>query len=162
MQDLLRCVCRLQEVNKTWKESPFIRDNRDALSAEVCDLLDLIFVVDPRKRITVPEIMKHPWYGISHRAYLMSSVPSAECASPSLEAILLYMSDSAPHTVVEVYQLAGPVSALTRASWPCPCDLTWPQMQRVCMDVVLPTAADANKILSQNHQKAMALAWKQF
>ena len=62
-QDLLCHLCRLQEVNKTWKESPFIHDNRDALSAEVCDLLDLIFVVDPRKRITVPEIMKHSWYG---------------------------------------------------------------------------------------------------
>ena len=57
----MRHACRLQEVNKTWKESPFIHDNRDALSAEVCDLLDLIFVVDPRKRITIPEIMKHPW-----------------------------------------------------------------------------------------------------
>ena len=51
----MRHACRLQEVNKTWKESPFIHDNRDALSGEVCDLLDLIFVVDPRKRITVPE-----------------------------------------------------------------------------------------------------------
>ena len=50
-------------MNKTWKDSPFIRDNRDALSAEVCDLLDRIFVVDPTKRITVPEIMSHPWCG---------------------------------------------------------------------------------------------------
>ena len=54
-------LCRLQEVNKTWSESPFIRDNRDDLSREVTDLLDRIFVVDPLKRITVPEIMKHPW-----------------------------------------------------------------------------------------------------
>ena len=51
----------MQEVNKTWSESPFIRDNRDALSKEVTDLLNQIFVVDPLKRITVPEIMKHPW-----------------------------------------------------------------------------------------------------
>ena len=54
-------LCRLQEVNKTWSESPFIRDNRDDLSKEVTDLLDRIFVVDPLKRITVPEIMQHPW-----------------------------------------------------------------------------------------------------
>ena len=54
-------MCRLQEVNKQWSESPFIRDNRDALSKDVCDLLDRIFVIDPRKRITIPEIMKHPW-----------------------------------------------------------------------------------------------------
>lgn len=52
----------LQEVNKQWSESPFIRDNRDALSKDVCDLLNRIFVIDPRKRITIPEIMKHPWY----------------------------------------------------------------------------------------------------
>ena len=49
-------------MNKQWSESPFIRDNRDALSKDVCDLLDRIFVIDPRKRITIPEIMKHPWY----------------------------------------------------------------------------------------------------
>ena len=55
-------LCRLQEVNKQWSESPFIRDNRDALSTDVCDLLDRIFVINPRKRITIPEIMKHPWY----------------------------------------------------------------------------------------------------
>ena len=56
---------RLQEVNKQWSESPFIRDNRDALSNDVCDLLDRIFVIDPRKRITIPEIMKHSWYELA-------------------------------------------------------------------------------------------------
>lgn len=53
--------CRLQEVNKQWSESPFIADNVNALSAEARDLLDRIFVLDPSKRITVPEIMRHPW-----------------------------------------------------------------------------------------------------
>lgn len=82
----MRHLCRLQEVNKTWKESPFIRDNRDALSAEVCDLLDLIFVVDPRKRITVPEIMKHPWYG----SLLEKLIPCVmECIRLSLDPVLL-------------------------------------------------------------------------
>ena len=32
------------------------------LSAECRDLLDCIFVVDERKRITIPEIKAHPWW----------------------------------------------------------------------------------------------------
>ena len=61
VQSMLWHGCRLQEVNKSWIESPFIRDNRDALSKEVVDLLNQIFVVDPQKRITIPQLMKHPW-----------------------------------------------------------------------------------------------------
>lgn len=54
-------VCRLQEVNKQWNESPFIADNVNQLSPEARDLLDRIFVLDPSKRITIPEIMRHAW-----------------------------------------------------------------------------------------------------
>jgi serine/threonine protein kinase len=52
---------RLQEVNRQWSESPYIADNVGSLSSEARDLLDKIFVVDPTKRITIAEIMKHPW-----------------------------------------------------------------------------------------------------
>ena len=52
---------RLQEVNKQWNESPFIADNVNQLSPEARDLLDRIFVLDPSKRITIPEIMDHAW-----------------------------------------------------------------------------------------------------
>ncbi|BDA44043.1 Serine/threonine-protein kinase SAPK3 [Coccomyxa sp. Obi] len=52
----------LQEVNKQWSESPFIADNVNQLSPEARDLLDRIFVLDPTKRITIPEIMRHAWY----------------------------------------------------------------------------------------------------
>ena len=52
---------RMQEVNKQWSKSPFIADNVGALSPEVRDLLDKIFVVDPEARITIQDIMKHPW-----------------------------------------------------------------------------------------------------
>ena len=67
---------RLQEVNKQWNESPFIADNVDALSAEARDLLDRIFVLDPSQRITIPEIMRHPWcaHMPHHRHHVFSSV----------------------------------------------------------------------------------------
>ena len=52
---------RLQEVNKQWSESPFIAKKVGALSPEARDLLDKIFVVDPGKRITVAQILQHPW-----------------------------------------------------------------------------------------------------
>lgn len=43
-----RCLgCRIQEVSRGWAESPFIASNVKALSPEVRDLLDKIFVVDP-------------------------------------------------------------------------------------------------------------------
>ena len=63
-RDLARACApprRLQEVNKTWSESPFIADNVGALSPEARDLLNRIFELDPMKRITVPDIMRHPW-----------------------------------------------------------------------------------------------------
>lgn len=53
---------RLQEVNKQWSESPFLADNIKALSPEARDLLDKIFQTDPKKRITIPQIMQHPWW----------------------------------------------------------------------------------------------------
>ena len=49
-------------MSKNWKESSFIAENVGALSAEVRDLLDRIFVVDPSKRITLAQIMQHPWF----------------------------------------------------------------------------------------------------
>eukprot|EP00884_Botryococcus_braunii_P019410 jgi/Botrbrau1/6152/Bobra.331_2s0042.1 len=52
----------IQEVSRAWEESPFISSNVKALSPEARDLLDKIFVVDPKQRITVEGIMQHPWY----------------------------------------------------------------------------------------------------
>ncbi len=60
-RDSLHGGVRLQEVNKQWNESPFIADNVNQLSLEARDLLDRIFVLDPSKRITIPEIMRHAW-----------------------------------------------------------------------------------------------------
>ena len=61
-QYLYVCIYnRLQEVNKRWSESPFIAKTVGALSPEARDLLDKIFVVDPSKRITVAQILEHPW-----------------------------------------------------------------------------------------------------
>ena len=75
------CVCgvphRLQEVNKQWNESPFIADNVNALSPEARDLLDRIFVLDPTKRTTIPEIMKHPWFVLSPVFASGSGTPSS-------------------------------------------------------------------------------------
>lgn len=53
---------RLQEVNQSWDKSPTIAGNVGALSQDCRDLLDKIFVVDPKERITVAEIMKHSWF----------------------------------------------------------------------------------------------------
>lgn len=50
-------------MNKQWSESPFVANKVLVLSAEARDLLDKIFVVDPAKRITIAQIMQHPWCG---------------------------------------------------------------------------------------------------
>ena len=68
---------RLQEVNRGWSESPFVAGNVGALSPEARDLLDRIFVVDPARRITVPQIMRHPWCARCQQAALSMRAPRA-------------------------------------------------------------------------------------
>lgn len=52
----------LQEVNQSWDKSSTISANVGALSEGCKDLLDKIFVVDPKQRITIAEIIQHPWF----------------------------------------------------------------------------------------------------
>lgn len=47
-------------MSKNWSEA--VQQNVGALSPEVRDLLDKIFVVDPKQRITVDGILSHAWY----------------------------------------------------------------------------------------------------
>jgi serine/threonine protein kinase len=45
-----------------WSDSAVLKEHVHLLSPECCDLLDKIFVTDPKRRITVPQIMEHPFY----------------------------------------------------------------------------------------------------
>jgi serine/threonine protein kinase len=52
----------LQQVRQPWSGIPHIKAAVERLSPEARDLLNRIFVVDDRRRISVPEIKAHPWY----------------------------------------------------------------------------------------------------
>ncbi|KAK9809119.1 hypothetical protein WJX72_009585 [[Myrmecia] bisecta] len=52
----------LQQVRSRWSEIPHIRQAVEKLSKDCMDLLNRIFVIDEKKRITVAEIKQHPWY----------------------------------------------------------------------------------------------------
>eukprot|EP00891_Asterochloris_glomerata_P000072 jgi/Astpho2/72/e_gw1.00004.30.1_t len=52
----------MQETTMRWRESEYIKHNINKLSPECQDLLDKIFQVDPKQRITLQDIQKHPWY----------------------------------------------------------------------------------------------------
>ena len=52
----------LQQVRQPWSGIPHIKHAVEKLSPEARDLLNRVFVVDDRRRITVPEIKEHPWY----------------------------------------------------------------------------------------------------
>jgi len=52
----------LQQVRQPWSGIPHIKHAVERLSPEARDLLNRVFVVDDRRRITVPEIKAHPWY----------------------------------------------------------------------------------------------------
>lgn len=53
-----------QEVTHKWHESKFLEGKVEKLSASCRDLLDKIFVVDHKQRITVKQIMNHEWYNM--------------------------------------------------------------------------------------------------
>ncbi len=57
----LICLCRLQQVRSLWSEIPHIQKAVEKLSKECMDLLNRIFVVDDKKRITIEAIKEHPW-----------------------------------------------------------------------------------------------------
>lgn len=52
----------LQQVRQRWSEIPHIRMAVEKLSKECMDLLNKIFVIDEKKRITIDQIKLHPWY----------------------------------------------------------------------------------------------------
>ena len=54
--------CRLQQVRSRWSEIPHIRQAVERLSADCMDLLNKIFVIDEKKRITIEGIKAHPWW----------------------------------------------------------------------------------------------------
>ncbi len=54
-------LCRLQQVRSLWSEIPHIQKAVEKLSKECMDLLNRIFVVDDKKRITIEAIKEHPW-----------------------------------------------------------------------------------------------------
>ncbi len=63
MSRLCGWLCRRREETQIrWCDSPVLKDHVHLLSPECHDLLDKIFVVDPKRRITIPQIMAHPFY----------------------------------------------------------------------------------------------------
>ena len=53
---------RKQEVNQSWEDSPYINSNVSALPPRCRALLDAIFVVEPKDRITVDGIRNNAWF----------------------------------------------------------------------------------------------------
>lgn len=51
-----------QQTAGTWSEVPHIQKTVKKLSPEVRDLLNHILVPSEEERITIPEILNHPWY----------------------------------------------------------------------------------------------------
>lgn len=52
----------LQQVSKKWSEVPHMAQAVQKLTPECKDLLNRIFVIDSKKRITIEQIEAHPWY----------------------------------------------------------------------------------------------------
>ena len=59
------------------------------LTPEVKDLLAKVFVVDPLKRLTVPGIVEHPWFGGGQLADLVASIPAPEGMQSTQDVIQL-------------------------------------------------------------------------
>jgi serine/threonine protein kinase len=108
-------LCRLQEVNKHWSKSPFLSENVGALSPEARDLLDKIFQTDPKQRITIPQIMQHPWCGgrLKHCAPTMGTPRRLRMGAHALldafvsaeavpgQPVRLLVSEMSPHALLD-------------------------------------------------------------
>lgn len=57
-----------QEMSGSWHDSKFVKPYIGHLSAGCMDLLDRTLAVDPRKRISLHEIARHPWLAAPLRA----------------------------------------------------------------------------------------------
>eukprot|EP00887_Chlorella_sp_A99_P003726 scaffold7.g3726.t1 len=55
----------LQQVSKRWSEVPHMAEAVKKLTPQCKDLLNRIFVIDAKKRITIEDIERHPWYNMS-------------------------------------------------------------------------------------------------
>eukprot|EP00210_Caulerpa_lentillifera_P007428 g7099.t1 len=54
----------LQQIKSKWRENGRIRDAAKRLSSECQDLLDHIFELDERRRMSIENIQSHPWFSI--------------------------------------------------------------------------------------------------
>lgn len=52
----------LQQVSKRWSDVPHMAEAVKKLSPEIKDLLNRIFVIDAKSRVTIQQIKRHPWY----------------------------------------------------------------------------------------------------
>lgn len=96
----------MQEVGAAWSDSPFLKANIGALPADARDLLDHIFKVDPATRITLPEIMAHPWYAAPlEDEGLEAALAAFDAAQAKIDAHVL-------HRRVDVKKVAARMAEL--------------------------------------------------
>lgn len=96
----------LQEVARTWSDSPFLQGNIAALPPDARDLLDKIFVLDPSHRATIDSIRRHPWYAAPLAdARLAAALKAMDADQAALDAHLA-------HRRIDVSKVAARVEAL--------------------------------------------------
>ena len=80
--------------------------HQSALSPEARDLLDKIFQTDPKKRITIPQIMQHPWCGLS---------PEAQCIPCLVYLLCMLCTDEAKQFLLLCIILSD--GCFTKSAW---------------------------------------------
>lgn len=85
-------LCRLQQVRSLWSEIPHIQKAVEKLSKECMDLLNRIFVVDDKKRITIEAIKEHPWSAFSPFLFIQLHSPLYTHIRPFLLPVCLRLA----------------------------------------------------------------------
>ena len=89
-----------------------------ALSPEVRDLLDQIFKVDPKKRITVRGIMQHPWYNKQLPAKYQDALDRIEEQQAVLEKHVQQIQlDPVPLSPFPFLPQSSPSCRLAQTGW---------------------------------------------
>lgn len=84
----------LQQIKSKWRENGRIRDAAKRLSPECQDLLDHIFDLDERRRMSIESIRSHPWFSLPMSTKYETALKKCEAVQEEINKAVATYSKS--------------------------------------------------------------------